>query len=145
MTTAGRSGALAAKVAGYIDTALLNGESIAHAPRPCAENTAKLDDCGRRPDATDRSDLDYTSPPPHRANKTDNSSRLQLSFLLGRGYAVAESQLHTGQEVDPLDAVLLRGDESTAARSTIMALYVLDDAPEWARVTDAFERASRTV
>lgn len=51
----------------------------------------------------------------------------------------------SGQEVDPLDAVLLRGDETTAARSTIMGIYVLEQAPSWSRVSDAFERASRSV
>jgi len=55
------------------------------------------------------------------------------------------SPVSAGTEVDPLDAVLLRGDENVTARSTIMALYVLDDAPTWTRVTDAFERASRSV
>jgi len=53
--------------------------------------------------------------------------------------------MQAGREVDPVDAVLLRGDENAAARSPIMALYVLDDAPSWPRVTDAFERASRSV
>ena len=55
------------------------------------------------------------------------------------------SELQSGQEVDPLDAVLLRGDETAAARSTIMGIYVLDAAPNWPRLTDAFERASRSV
>jgi diacylglycerol O-acyltransferase len=58
---------------------------------------------------------------------------------------VVRSQVQAGLAVDPLDAVLLRGDESAASRSTIMGLYVLDDAPMWPQVTDAFERASRSV
>jgi WS/DGAT/MGAT family acyltransferase len=58
---------------------------------------------------------------------------------------VVESGLRSGQEIDPLDAVLLRGDETAVARSTIVGIYVLDEAPSWPRVIDAFERASRSV
>lgn len=49
------------------------------------------------------------------------------------------------REVEPMDALLLRADENPTARSTIVALYVLDDAPSWPRVLRAFDRASRTV
>ena len=51
----------------------------------------------------------------------------------------------SNREVDPLDALLLRGDDDPAARSTMLGLYVLEDAPSWPRVVAAFDRASRTV
>ena len=47
--------------------------------------------------------------------------------------------------VAPLDALLLRGDADPATRAIMSAALVLAGAPEAARLTDAFERASRAV
>src|SRR5947208_15001960 len=47
--------------------------------------------------------------------------------------------------MDAIDALLLRADDEPSARSTMVVVYVLDGSPEWARVLDAFERASRLV
>ncbi len=55
------------------------------------------------------------------------------------------SSTQTATEVDPLDAILLRGDSHLAGRSTMVAVYVLADGPDWSRTLVAFERASRTV
>ena len=49
------------------------------------------------------------------------------------------------REMDAVDALLLRGDDDPAARSTMLGLFILDDAPDWPRVVAAFDRASRTV
>ena len=49
------------------------------------------------------------------------------------------------RSVDPVDALLLRGDELAGARSTMLALYVLEDIPDWQRVLAAFDRATRRV
>ncbi len=49
------------------------------------------------------------------------------------------------RSVDPIDAMLMRGDELAGARSTMLAIYVLDDVPNWQRVLAAFDRASRSV
>jgi diacylglycerol O-acyltransferase / wax synthase len=51
----------------------------------------------------------------------------------------------SSREVDPVDALLLRGDDLPGARSTMMGLYILADAPSWPRLVRAFDRASRTV
>lgn len=47
--------------------------------------------------------------------------------------------------VAPLDALLLRGDADPATRAIMSAALVLTGAPEAARLTDAFDRASRAV
>ena len=47
--------------------------------------------------------------------------------------------------VAPLDALLLKGDADPATRAIMSSALVLDQVPEFERLTDAFERASRTV
>jgi WS/DGAT/MGAT family acyltransferase len=46
--------------------------------------------------------------------------------------------------MDAVDALLLRGDDDPAARSTMLGLFILDDAPDWPGVVAAFDGASRT-
>jgi diacylglycerol O-acyltransferase len=50
----------------------------------------------------------------------------------------------SSREMDAVDALLLRGDDDPAARSTMLGLFILDDAPDWPGVVAAFDRASRT-
>jgi diacylglycerol O-acyltransferase len=47
--------------------------------------------------------------------------------------------------VAPLDALLLKGDADPAIRAIMCSALVLDQAPTFQRLTDAFERASRAV
>jgi diacylglycerol O-acyltransferase len=47
--------------------------------------------------------------------------------------------------VAPLDALLLKGDADPATRAIMSSALVLDRAPEFDRLTEAFERATRAV
>ena len=47
--------------------------------------------------------------------------------------------------VAPLDALLLKGDADPATRAIMGSALVLDQVPEFDRLTDAFDRASRAV
>jgi diacylglycerol O-acyltransferase len=49
------------------------------------------------------------------------------------------------EEMDAVDALLLRADDNPPARLTMLAIYVLDRAPDWTRVRETMERASRVV
>jgi diacylglycerol O-acyltransferase / wax synthase len=58
---------------------------------------------------------------------------------------VSDWESLSNREVDPVDALLLRGDDDPTTRSTMLGLYIVEDAPIWPRVVAAFDRASRTV
>jgi len=47
--------------------------------------------------------------------------------------------------VAPLDALLLKGDADPATRAIMSSALILDRAPDFDRLTEAFERASRSV
>lgn len=52
---------------------------------------------------------------------------------------------HRPQLVSPMDALLLKGDDHPATRAIMSAALVLDRAPDFERLVDAFERATRAV
>src|ERR1700724_2632938 len=45
----------------------------------------------------------------------------------------------------PLDTLMWRADTNRSMRSTVMAVEILDTAPDWERLVDAHEWASRMV
>ena len=47
--------------------------------------------------------------------------------------------------VAPLDALLLKGDDDPTTRAIMSSALVLGNPPDIARLTDAFERATRAV
>jgi hypothetical protein len=51
----------------------------------------------------------------------------------------------TAGELTPLDTVMWRADTDRALRSTVMAVELLDTEPDWNRLVDAHEWASRMV
>jgi diacylglycerol O-acyltransferase len=49
------------------------------------------------------------------------------------------------ERMEPIDALMWRTDGDPGSRSTMLGLYLLDDCPDWDRVVETFERASRLV
>lgn len=45
--------------------------------------------------------------------------------------------------MEPFDALMYRSEDDPRGRSDMMAVFVLDAAPDWERVVETFERASR--
>ena len=43
------------------------------------------------------------------------------------------------ERMDPVDALLHRGDGDPGSRSTMLGLYILDECPDWDRVLETFD------
>ncbi len=56
---------------------------------------------------------------------------------------VEQAQARRGME--PFDALLYRSEDDPRGRSDMLAVFVLDAAPDWQRVVETFERASREI
>lgn len=52
---------------------------------------------------------------------------------------------HLPKIVAPLDALLLKGDADPTTRAIMSAAMILDEAPDYRRLTEAFERATHAV
>ncbi len=51
----------------------------------------------------------------------------------------------SSEEVEPLDYLFFRTEGDPRARSTGMGVEILDRVPDWGRLVQAFDRASRLV
>lgn len=58
---------------------------------------------------------------------------------------MAEQNSATRRPMEPFDALMYRSEGDPRARSDMMAVFVLDQAPEWDRWVETFDRVSREI
>ncbi|HSS11838.1 MAG TPA: wax ester/triacylglycerol synthase family O-acyltransferase [Acidimicrobiales bacterium] len=61
------------------------------------------------------------------------------------GSDMAVPELVWGREMSPVDYLMFRGEVDPRMRSSMMSVEILDRVPDWQRLRDAFDRASRVV
>ena len=47
--------------------------------------------------------------------------------------------------MEPFDALMYRGEADPVARSTLLGVFILDQAPDWDRLVEAYERVTRLI
>jgi diacylglycerol O-acyltransferase len=63
----------------------------------------------------------------------------------GRDYNVTDPELIWGREVSSVDYLMYRSEVEPRLRSTMMSVEILDRIPDWRRLRQVFDRASRVV
>jgi diacylglycerol O-acyltransferase / wax synthase len=50
-----------------------------------------------------------------------------------------------GRPMEPFDTLMYRSEQDPRGRSTLMGLFLLDSAPEWEHIVQAYERVTRVI